>query len=840
MKDHFDFDPNRSLSGDILSDHVTGTNTPSDRRKTLDQQAHSVDIDGVIDALQRGSSDALVLPPLDGADDQGNTQGPTDGSDPTWSYAESASVPASSNAPVDHDLSPEDLTYHYGDHSYWQFSFDKYNGPVPIRVTKKLLTSGPYQMSDDQIEFNNKPWLHFIHEYQWQNKEDHVYRVADAVIGNDHGNIIWGADIFTGGTSRKYAFNDKLFGMGGHDTIYGLSGNDTLSGGEGNDVLYGGADNDVLFGGTGNDILHGGTGADHLFGGAGNDWLYSGNKNGQSGNDILNGGTGADTFILGDGNPPQTDGKSFGDMIDGFVWTGMGALSKMIMPGPMGGLMSLFFSFSNTLTKMGGDTGGASTDHNATIVQDFNPTEDTIIIPLTAHNFDDITFQTDGLASNEAFRIYDDSSGSKKLLAVIYWDDLKANFPDSLDWNNPVIRKAWADQLVNSSLLMNKDGATTNSGHVFDVPPGLFEGLGGHMYLMLGAYGGTEVYGLANADYLFGTEYGDILMGYNRFGQDGEESKAGDDSFWGFGGDDLFIAGSGFNHIYGGGGTDTIAYVDASRGVYVNMNKVAGQNYFQVDNVEYDGKTNALWRDYVYEVENVMGSAHADHIVGDAGNNVLNGLGGNDTLDGGAGNDILVSGDGTDHLTGGLGSDTFIINGGWNNTVADFGVHGTDLLKIDMDVYGLSDTTQVDWQLINGVPSLISTQSGMTIVRLEGYSLFEAQHLLLHVEDGAIHVSKTASVGYIKAQAGAPVTTSGDFNGSAGSDWIETNGQGNRQTINSGDGDDYIFAGGTGSKVVNAGAGNDVIKFATSGIFNGEAGDDVLILLDRPGENVNF
>ncbi|WP_305848857.1 MULTISPECIES: calcium-binding protein [unclassified Ruegeria] len=733
-------------------------------------------------------------------------------------------------------MTPDQMHFHGYDHEYWSLNWQEYpHNWSRIDVTEKVIAGGVKWLGENETNFTNNIWHHFDHKKG--GKKDIVYRVEAGVIGNDKDNVIYGADTHRNGA---YKHDDKIFGMGGDDTIYGRAGNDILSGGSGNDYIDGGDDDDTIYGGTGNDILLGGTGVDTLYGGADNDWLYSGNRDGQAGHDQLWGGSGFDTFVLGDANAPTNDGKDFTDYMADGLWTGMGAAAGAILPGPMGGLVSMFFGLGEALSNMGGQAGGEFQDGNATHVRDFDPTQDTIIVPLTEHNFDDITFKHEGLPKEQAFRIYDESTDTPKLIAVIYWDQLKSSFPSSLNWDDLSIRQAWAKQVVETALFIDKDGVDMQSGQSFDLPNGSLDGLGSGKFLMLGAYGGTEIYGKANADYLFGTDYGDILMGYNRFGQDGEESKAGDDSFWGFGGDDLFIAGSGFNHIYGGGGDDTIAYLDASSGVTVDMRKEDGKSYFEVNGVEYDGKTSDKWRDYVYEVENVIGSQFDDHLIGDSGDNVLNGMDGNDILDGGEGNDTLVSGKGKDTLTGGQGKDTFVLNGG-ENTITDFDANEGDRIEIDMDAYGMSGWFDLDHRIENGQIVLFSKTTGEDIVRydddgngfdpsyvdlrsLQGNEIvyepafgsntlawFEkyGNRIDVQVDDTVPNVDGTYSWDYMVGDDGSGMVT---LNGGGGDDYIIGGAHNQAANLNGGDGDDIIMIR-KGALIANAdgGAGDDVI-----------------------------
>ncbi len=731
-------------------------------------------------------------------------------------------------------MTPDQMHFDSYDHEYWSRNWKEYTTYNSItNVTEKVIAGFVKVMGENETNFTNNIFHHFDHK-KGGNK-DIVYRVEAGVIGNDKANVIYGADTHRNGS---YKHDDKIFGMGGDDMIFGLAGNDILSGGSGHDYIDGGADDDIIYGGIGNDILLGGTGVDTLYGGADNDWLYSGNKNGQIGNDQLWGGSGFDTFVLGDANAPTNDGKGFMDYMADGLWTGMGAAAKAILPGPMGGLVKLFFGMGEALSNMGGQVGGEFQDGNATHVRDFDPTQDTIIVPLTAHNFDDITFQHEGLPKEQAFRIYDESTDTPKLISVIFWEDLKSSFPSSLNWDDLSIRQAWAKQIVESALFIDKDGVDMQSGQSFDLPNGSLDALGSSKFLMLGAYGGTEIYGKANADYLFGTDYGDILMGYNRFGQDGEESKAGDDSFWGFGGDDLFIAGSGFNHIYGGADNDTIAYLDASNGVTVDMRKEDGKSYFEVNGVEYDGQTNAQWRDYVYEMENVIGTQFNDHLTGDNDDNILNGMDGNDILDGGAGDDTLVSGEGNDTLTGGLGKDTFVLNGG-ENTITDFDANEGDRIEIDLDAYGMTGWFDLDHRIENGKIVLFSKTTGEVIVRYDDDGNgFDPSYIDLRSLQGNEIVYEPAfgsnTLEWFE-KYGNQINVEIGETGHGTDSWdYMVGGDGNDLTsLYGGAGDDYLIGGGASFATLDGGEGNDILLIRKGAwITNayGGDGDDVIIL----------
>ena len=93
----------------------------------------------------------------------------------------------------------------------------------------------------------------------------------------------------------------QVFGQGGDDTISLDETNGALPaaqlfGGAGNDTLTGGSSGDLLFGQAGNDILLGKGGNDQLFGGAGNDTLIGG-----TGSDQMFGEAGNDRMIWNPG-----------------------------------------------------------------------------------------------------------------------------------------------------------------------------------------------------------------------------------------------------------------------------------------------------------------------------------------------------------------------------------------------------------------------------------------------------------------------------------------------------------------------------------------------------------
>ncbi|CAO3420094.1 calcium-binding protein [Azospirillum doebereinerae] len=106
-------------------------------------------------------------------------------------------------------------------------------------------------------------------------------------------------------------------------------------------------------------------------------------------------------------------------------------------------------------------------------------------------------------------------------------------------------------------------------------------------------------------------------------------------------GDDVLTGADGSDTLRGGAGIDTASYAGSKSGVTVSLATGTGQGG------DAEG-------DRLGGIENLTGSAFADHLTGDGGANRLVGGAGNDTLVGGGGVDTLPGADGDDLLVGDL------------------------------------------------------------------------------------------------------------------------------------------------------------------------------------------
>jgi Ca2+-binding RTX toxin-like protein len=169
--------------------------------------------------------------------------------------------------------------------------------------------------------------------------------------------------------------------------------------------------------------------------------------------------------------------------------------------------------------------------------------------------------------------------------------------------------------------------------------------------------------GTAEGDFLIGvenvlgTKFGDKLTG--NWADNMLDGGGGDDVLKGGGGADTLKGGTGNDvfqidglqdKVYGGADIDTLAFTDGASGKWVDLD---------------GGWVRPSWgpgmfmppHTFVYDVENVLGTADHDRLHGDGAANKLWGGGGGDDLRGRGGNDMLDGGSGGDFINGGANAD---------------------------------------------------------------------------------------------------------------------------------------------------------------------------------------
>ncbi len=527
----------------------------------------------------------------------------------------------------------------------------------------KLEDSGMAVLDSDETSYTNgSSWRedHTENVGANNNGPDVTYHTSyySLIVGNDNANVIYGADSAT----HWGGLDDTVYGGLGNDTIYGLSGDDALYGEDGDDVLFGGKGSDLLVGGDGDDLIYSGR-------------LYDGSS------DQLIGGDGHDTFVLGDFTGDTVPNAIDWNALAIEVSEDLAHIGYSATPNPAvaiaKGVVPAVYDIANAVIDAQGSETFDAPEAAYAAVEDFNPVEDVLILPLNASGLANVFVSSDTDTEN-AFTIKYDTGTSVDIVATVSFADAAEIYGDDATSMSATAQQAFVDAIMQSAMVVGTDGVTYGLTDGFAVDAGDIDlgALGSNSYIVMGAYAGAYLQGDSSADYLFGTTYGDVISGYRLDATTGTSfapENAGNDEMRGFGGDDSFYGGAGNDYIYGGEGNDTSLYIDAAAGISVDLAATetdANGTYARAE--DGFGTTDKL-----YSVENIVGSAYDDTIGGDEGANVLSGGEGDNWIAGGGGDDTIYAGSGNDTIDGGDGDDTVVVHGGEN--VIDGGA-GTDWL----------------------------------------------------------------------------------------------------------------------------------------------------------------
>ncbi len=485
--------------------------------------------------------------------------------------------------------------------------------------------------------------------------------------------------------------DDVLWGGGGDDELYGLAGNDRLEGGPGADTLDGGdhgepstadlttwrdniwgdtaiyktsdagvtinlatavaqgghAEGDVL---TGIESIRGSDLADTLTArddDPGTEMIDGSTLWGDRGDDILSGGTGGDLLWGGKGDDTLAGGGS-SDYLEG------GAGADMLDGGE--GVDRAGYELSDTGVTVNLATGEASGGHADG--DRFNGIEhirgSAYADVLTAIDDDPDTEAREGSAING-------DKGNDTLRGGTGNDYLHGGEgADVVSGGEGIDTVQYS--LSNAGVMVNLETGTAAGGHAEGDTLTGFENVWGssHADHLVGDSGDNLLASTGGDDTLIGGAGNDTLILTVGSGDSLLVGGEGNDELWGYSGNDTLDGGTGDDELDGaagadvldgGDGRDTARYDFSDAGVTIDLAMGTGAG----GHAEGDTLTG---------IENLNGSAHADHFTGDDGDNWAWGQGGDDTLRGGAGNDYLNGGDGEDLLTGGEGADTFVFGNG--------------------------------------------------------------------------------------------------------------------------------------------------------------------------------
>lgn len=675
------------------------------------------------------------------------------------------------------------------------------------------------------------------------------------VIGSDNDDTIYGStSVYDWSALEKSHPGFNWGNLKPKNTKYL---DDIIHGGKGNDVIYGRDGNDTLYGDdpggkqTGNDVIAGGNGTDTIYGGKGNDTIFSGAlTNGES--DDLWGGAGADTFFLGETTHDTT--KTI--QPEPFDWAGLGldlvsGFSNEIIPGAgtvINGIRALVghdWSKAETVVVPDENAAGYATVH------DFSAAEDFLIVPMAAGGKDNVFLDPDANFNRDLALFYDTQKNGNNTFATLNldWETDKKHY--GIDDNvltktgltysklETAYKESMKDTLKKNALIIGKDSTGQNKflvgmdnkkdliSQLDPVAQQKLNNMKGR-FLMLGAYGGYKLEDTStNNDYLFGSQK-----------------------------NDMFIAGKGEDYYFGGGGSDTVSYAsangygpdydptkylfkynyDTSVGVTVDLSRnIASDNFVSRTSDSHNRLGDKIYTlseqtDYLFGIENVIGTDRRDEIIGDNQANTFTGGMGNDTLKGMGGNDTLIGGQGNDTLNGGTGTDTAVFSGPISNytlskdrngviTVTDNrGTDGTDkLTSINNLRFGKTNFTVTSNYAINNPGNAANIGKGNS----DRIAVRQGNHFFLDT-DGDGYLNDETSFRFGNADDEWLV---GNWNGKGGDDIIVR--RGNRFFVDTnGDGlaDQKPYSYGNGDATVNGFKDEYFV-----GNWDGIGGDEIII-----------
>lgn len=208
--------------------------------------------------------------------------------------------------------------------------------------------------------------------------------------------------------------------------------------------------------------------------------------------------------------------------------------------------------------------------------------------------------------------------------------------------------------------------------------------------------------------------------------------------------------------------------------------------------------------DFIYGDDDddiLYGGEGHDYVLGGSGNDILYGENGNDQMFGGSGNDTYYAGAGGNYLTETDGNDTYVYGGG-DDVISEYG--GTDQIILPPGIV-LGDLTFSRVSTSNSLiyfDDLLIQIEGSGSIQIQGH--FQSPSFA--IETLVFSDSSTVSLSSV---AGADVRlTDGNDNYS---------GSGDASYAAYGfDGNDTIWANGTGDHILDGGNGNDILQGGTA------------------------
>uniref|UniRef100_UPI00345D2973 calcium-binding protein n=1 Tax=uncultured Roseibium sp. TaxID=1936171 RepID=UPI00345D2973 len=500
----------------------------------------------------------------------------------------------------------------------------------------------------------------------------------------DFHNIFKGGDFGNDITGGNYG--DTLIGGEGNDTINGVGGDNIIYGVGGDNRIDGGSGSSTIFGGTGDDFIVTGKGSNTVVLGNGNNWVVvdQNNLDGTTNSNKIMLGSGTDTVVIGNIPPSETTVTSsmsewqMGLVTDTTIDTTSNffgwAIEELGATNPLWGMM-LTAGTDLISTLVGGTPSQVveTTDYpvfEATEIYDFNPLTDRLLLPMNAEGSTNLAVKVE--ADGHDLTIYDYNSNT--VLAYVDFASAAEIFGTSGSLSS-IEKKAFGEALLSSVLIMDSDGLTVGSGDAtndFSVDAsdiasiGSFsDDIGAGRYMFLGAWNGNHMFGDSTYKTYMGTEHNDVLFSFDVTGDSINAATGGGAKFYGFSGNNLFATGTGHNLVFGGTGEDTVTYQYAFGAINADMtvlsidpdNPSHGTHFTVTQDLE------GFHEDYLWDVQNLIGSEFGDTIIGSDEDNTLVSTGGSNTWTGTGGSNTFVLNGGSAHITDfSAGADTIVID----------------------------------------------------------------------------------------------------------------------------------------------------------------------------------
>ncbi|GAA6187460.1 Hint domain-containing protein [Litorivita sp. NS0012-18] len=339
-----------------------------------------------------------------------------------------------------------------------------------------------------------------------------------------------------------------------------------------------------------------------------------------------------------------------------------------------------------------------------------------------------------------------------------------------------------------------------------------------------GGIGNDTLNGGDDDDTLYGGDGDDLIDG--GAGDDYHHGGAGDDTFMGSEGADTFNGDTGMDFVdYSL--SDAAVNVDLTANTFSGGYATGDVNETGVDGLigsdfgdvltGYD----VMGADYTNHIyggggdDTIDGRGSDDLLYGEDGNDSILGGTGNDTIDGGIGDDSINSGAGADLIGGGDGDDTISIGGG--DTALGGG--GDDLFVIDAATL---DGTNFS------VDGGESSETGGDSMQLAGVQNIVYDEL--DPENGTVTFVDGSQLAFSNIETTTVTDRDGIVSGTAGGDLIDAayTGDPDGDVV---DGNDAILVGQVGDDdSIEAGAGNDtVLSGAGDDVVHADAGDDSVV-----------